>query len=283
MIFIRDDHMNILRFLYKNKIGRILLRPLISKPVSDLCGKMLDSRISKVLIGPFVKKNAIRLSDSQIDDIHSFNDFFCRRLKDGLRPVSKAESDLSAPCDGLLSVYEIKKDTVLNVKQSRYSIRRLLRSKKLAEGFNGGYALVFRLCVNHFHRYMYFDSGWKYEDRILDGVYHTVRPVALEQFPVYVENSRQYSVIDTDNFGRAVQMEVGAMLVGRIINEHPSACKVLRGEEKGHFEYGGSTIILLLSKDRAVLRQDILDNLNKSIEIPVIMGEVIGKQKTLTV
>ena len=86
-------------------------------------------------------------------------------------------------------------------------------------------------------------------------------------------------MIDTDQFGRAVQMEVGAMLVGRIVNEHPSAGRVLRGEEKGHFEYGGSTVILLLSKDKAVLRQDILDHLNKNVEIPVMMGEVIGRQK----
>ncbi len=271
--------MNTLMFLYKNRIGRLLLRPLISKPVSDLCGKLLDSRMSKVLIGPFVKKNDIRISDSQMDHIHSFNDFFCRRMKDGLRPVSKTGSDLSAPCDGLLSGYEIREDTVLSVKQSEYSIHRLLRDRKLAAGFQGGYALVFRLCVNHFHRYMYFDSGWKYQDRIIDGVYHTVRPLALEEFPVYVENSRQYSVIDTDNFGRAVQMEVGAMLVGRIVNEHPSAGRVLRGEEKGHFEYGGSTIILLLSKDKADLRQDILDHINKNVEIPVMMGEVIGRQK----
>ena len=274
--------MNALMFLYKNKLGRILLRPLISKPVSDLCGKMLDSRISKVLIGPFVKKNAILISDSQTDDIDSFNDFFCRRIKDGLRPVSRDGADLSAPCDGLLSVYEIKEDTVLSVKQSEFSVRRLLRDRKLSSCFQGGYALVFRLCVNHFHRYMYFDSGWKYNDRVIDGVYHTVRPVALEEFPVFVENSRQYCVIDTENFGRAVQMEVGAMLVGRIVNDHPSAGRILRGEEKGHFEYGGSTIILLISRDKAEFRQDILDNLNNNVEIPVIMGEVIGRKKAQT-
>ena len=65
--------MNALMCLYKNKIGRILLRPLISKPVSDLCGKVLDSRMSKVLIGPFIKKNSIRINDYQLDSIHSFS------------------------------------------------------------------------------------------------------------------------------------------------------------------------------------------------------------------
>ena len=83
-------------------------------------------------------------------------------------------------------------------------------------------------------------------------------------------------VMDTEHFGRAVQMEVGAMLVGRIVNEPVSDTRVKRGVEKGHFEYGGSTIIVLLSADKAKLRQDILDFVNTSQEIPVKMGEVIG-------
>ena len=72
-------------------------------------------------------------------------------------------------------------------------------------------------------------------------------------------------MIDSDGFGRAVQMEVGAMLVGRIVNDTPSESRVVRGMEKGHFEYGGSTIILLLSKDRVEIRKDFQDILNKNI------------------
>ena len=87
-------------------------------------------------------------------------------------------------------------------------------------------------------------------------------------------------MIDSDGFGRAVQMEVGAMLVGRIVNDCPSACRIVRGMEKGHFEYGGSTIILLLSKDKVDIRNDLQDILNKNIEIPVVMGEMVGKSIT---
>ena len=268
--------MNTLEFLYKNPVGRILLRPLISRPVSVLSGKLLDTRLSKALIAPFVKQNNINTRDYELEDIGCFNDFFCRRIKEGLRPVSDNGDDLIAPADGLLSVYRINDDTMLGVKQSRFSISRMLRDRKLAAGFNGGYALVFRLCVNHYHRYIFFDSGRVYKNRRINGVYHTVRPVALEQYPVYIENSREYMVMDTEHFGRAVQMEVGAMLVGRIVNEPVSDTRVKRGVEKGHFEYGGSTIIVLLSADKAKLRQDILDFVNTSQEISVKMGEVIG-------
>ena len=261
-----------LEFLYKTKAGRIILRPMVSRPVSALSGKLMDAKASKVLIRSFVKKNGIRVEDYELDNINCFNDFFCRKIKAGLRPVSPDPSHLISPCDGLLSVYKISSDTVLNVKQSEFTVSGLLRNEALAREFDGGYALVFRLCVTHYHRYIYFDSGRQLENVKLSGIYHTVRPVALEQYPVFVQNTREYEVIDTDNFGRAVQMEVGAMLVGRIANDKTSACEVTRGEEKGHFEYGGSTIILLIQKDKA----DIDDCYITSSEVPVVMGQTIG-------
>ena len=272
-----NNNMDILRFLYYNKIGRIILKPLISRPVSELAGKLLDSRFSMILIDSFVRKNRIDKADYLLDDIGSFNDFFCRRIKPGLRMISKEKTSLIAPSDGLLSVYKINDGTVLNVKQSRFTIDRLLKDKKLAAGFDNGYVLVYRLCVNHYHRYVYFDSGKKYKDRQINGLYHTVRPVALAEFPVYIENTREYSVINTDNFGRCVQMEVGAMLVGRIVNECPASGSVSRGEEKGHFEYGGSTIIVLIPEGKARLREDIAGSVNTGVEIPVVMGEAVGR------
>ena len=268
--------MTILDFLYKTKPGRILLRPLISKPVSDLSGVILDSKISKLLIEPFAKKNSIDKGCYIMDGVDSFNDFFCRRIKPGLRPIEMDSSKMISPCDGLLSVTKISGSSILNIKQSRFTVSRLLRDRKLAASFHDGYALVFRLCVNHYHRYVFFDSGRKYRDRKINGVYHTVRPVALEEYPVFVENSREYSVIDTENFGRCVQMEVGAMLVGRIVNKFHGAKRVKRGMEKGHFEYGGSTIIVLVPKGKVKLRDDIMQNVDKNLEIPVRMGEVLG-------
>ena len=44
---------------------------------------------------------------------------------------------------------------------------------------------------------------------------HCVRPIAMEKYPVYVQNTREYTLIDTENFGQVVQMEIGALLVGK--------------------------------------------------------------------
>ncbi|MCR5655925.1 MAG: phosphatidylserine decarboxylase [Butyrivibrio sp.] len=269
--------MSILDFLYKTKTGRILLKPLTLKPLSDMMGAFMDSGVSAIFIKPFARKTGIRMEDYILDDIRSFNDFFCRRIKSGLRPISPDEGTVIAPCDGLLKVSRITNRTVLNVKQSRFSIRTLLRDKKLADSLEGGYCLVYRLCVNHYHRYVYFTDGFKLPDRKINGFYHTVRPVALEEIPVFTENSRQYSVIDSDKLGKCVQMEVGAMMVGRIANEKHSAGRVIRGMEKGHFEFGGSTIIVLIPKGKFNPRADILENSRKGIETSVKLGEAVGK------
>ena len=269
--------MNTTELLYKTRPGRLILKALVSRPVSALSGRILDSRASKAFIAPFIKIYGIDLSDYRSDGINSFNDFFCRRIKNGRRSVNHDSNALIAPCDGLLSVYRIGGDTVLDIKQSRFTLKSMLRDAKLADTYKNGYALVFRLCVYHYHRYIYFDSGFKYKNRHIRGFYHTVRPVALEKFPVFAENTREYAVIDTESFGRCVQMEVGAMLVGRIVNEKTAAGHIVRGDEKGHFEYGGSTVILLIPDGKMTLRPDVRASAGTSREISVKMGEKIGR------
>ena len=271
--------MDSLNFLYKTRLGRLLLRPLISKPISAFSGTLLDSRASKILIKSFVKKNSINTEDYELDNINSFNDFFCRRIKSNLRPISINPKEFIAPCDGLLSVHKITDGMVFNAKQSTFSIEKLLCDEELASQFKGGYCLVFRLCVNHYHRYIYFDSGKKRNNRHINGFFHTVRPIALEGFPVFTENSREYCAIETDNFDLCIQAEIGAMLVGRIVNEHIEECEVKRGEEKGHFEYGGSTIIVLVKENVISLRNDILSCNEQGNEFPIKMGEVVALKK----
>lgn len=262
-----------LRFLYNNAFGRFLLRPLISRPISKLAGAYLSSRLSKGLIKKFVKNNNIDLNEFYSDDFHCFNDCFCRKIKEGKRPL---EEGLIAPCDGLLSVYPIEDGLVLPIKQSQYSIAELLDDDVLAKEFDGGTVLVFRLCVNHYHRYSYFDDGVKGDNKFIKGRLHTVRPIALGQYPVFAQNCREITVMDTVHFGKAVQVEVGAMLVGKIANPHGSG-PIKRGEEKGMFLYGGSTVVLLLQKDAATLPDELYENTRLGLETPVRMGQQIGK------
>ncbi len=269
--------MNGLGFLYKTAPGRVALKVLTRPGLSRLVGKFLDTRASKLLIKPFVRGNQIDLTQYEADGFTCFNDCFCRRIKPGLRPVDMDKSALISPCDGLLSVYELKAGTVLPVKQSSYTLSSLLASDPVCRELEGGVALIFRLCVDNYHRYCYVDSGVKGENIRIPGVLHTVRPIALENVPVFVENTREYTVIDSENFGKLVQMEVGAMLVGKINNLHgPGKCE--RGREKGCFLYGGSTVIVLLGRDKAKIDDLYLRNTLSGQETPVKYGQRIGKK-----
>jgi phosphatidylserine decarboxylase len=270
--------MDSLHFLYKTIPGRFFLKPLASRPLSKLCGAFLDSRLSAFLIKSFVRNNNINLDDYETEGIKTFNQFFRRKIKEGRRPFNMEASNLCAPCDGLLSVWNISEDTVIPVKQSQYTVSSLLKNKELAAEYDGGLCLVFRLCVDNYHRYSYADSGKKGPNIFIPGVLHTVRPIALESRPVFIENCREYTVIESSTFGKLVQMEVGAMLVGRIVNLEGEGMAE-RGKEKGFFEYGGSTIILLVKKDTVNIKYEIINNSQAGIETPVKMGQMIGKRR----
>ena len=269
--------MDALTFLYKTAPGRLFLKPLASRAVSKACGLFLDSRLSHFLIKPFVKKNNINLDDYQTKGIKTFNQFFRRKVKDGARIFDFDPNILCAPCDGLLSVWKIESGSVIPVKQSCYTVCSLLKNEALASEYDGGLCLVFRLCVDNYHRYCYADSGKKGPNIFIPGALHTVRPIALEGRPVFVENCREWTTIESAAFGKIVQMEVGAMLVGKIVN-HEGEGFAERGKEKGYFEYGGSTIILLLKKGAARINKEFLENSSAGIETPVKMGTVVGRK-----
>ncbi len=261
-----------LKFLYDTIPGRMILKLLIHPNVSKIMGRFCDSKFSKCMIPCFVRKNHICMKEVQNVPYESFNQFFCRRLKEHARSIDDAPDAFVAPCDGLLSTYTIQEETVIPVKASYFRISDLLRSKKLASEYEGGTCLVFRLCVNHYHRYIYLDNGCKSRNIFIPGVLHTVRPIALRKVPVFVENSREYTVLATEHFGKVVQMEVGAMLVGRICNLQESA-SFSKGQEKGYFEYGGSTIILLVKQGQAEFSKTYFDATRRGQEIPVRLGQ----------
>ncbi len=271
-----SDNEKLLKFLYTTPIGRFFLKALSAPMISKIAGAYLSSFLSKPLIKGFVKRNNIDLSEFYSDDFHSFNDCFSRKIKENLRPVDLNSSALISPCDGLLTVYDINKNTVLPVKQSRYTISSLLKDEALSREFEGGKCLVFRLMVNHYHRYCFLDGGTIEKNYFIKGKLHTVRPIALENIPVFCENCREVSVIDYENLGRTVQIEVGAMMVGKIKNHKLNSFS--RGQEKGMFLFGGSTIIVLLKKDAVKLDDNILNNSLSGIETDVKFGQKIGSK-----
>ncbi len=262
------------KFLYRNFIGRLILKLLIRPWVSKLGGFYMNRKCSKGMIKKFVKKNNIDLSQYDMTNIKCYNDFFTRKIIDGARNINIESDKLISPCDSKLQAFKINEESIFNIKDSYYKVEDLIQNKELAKEYINGYCLIFRLTVDDYHRYCYVDNGTKTKNTPIKGVLHTVNPIALERYNFYKTNSREYCILETENFGKIIQVEVGALMVGKISNHHQEYT-FTKGEEKGMFLFGGSTIVLLV-KENIKIDEDILFNTSNNDETVVRYGEAIG-------
>ena len=266
---------NLLEKIYGSVAGRMLIRPLVTPVVSIAMGKLLDSRLSAAAVKPFIRFNHLDMSDYEKRKYISYNDFFKRKIREGARHIDMEPGHFISPCDCRVSVYPVDEKARLHIKQTEYTIEELLRNPSLGKRYQGGYVWVLRLCVQDYHRYIYIDDGEESRHIRIPGVLHTVNPVANDVYPIYKENTREYSLLRSRHFGTVLMMEVGALMVGKIEN-HSESSSVKRGQEKGNFAFGGSTIILMTQKDKVLPDQDILKNSRRGIETRVHLGEKTG-------
>ncbi len=266
-----------IRFLYRTWVGRLFLKCLVRPWVSRAAGRLLDTGCSRFLIPHFIRANHIGTEDILVPEggFSSFNDFFARER---VRPPLQFEKgDLICPCDAYASCIPIRRQTVFDIKHTKFTLEELLQDRQLAGEFRDGWALVFRLTPAHYHRYCYAADGMIVGKRRISGVLHCVRPIATRGVPVYIQNAREYQVLCTERFGKLVQMEVGALLVGRIANHKKDIGGLTRaGEEKGYFEFGGSTVLLLVQRNR-IRPDERLCRKERGGETAVRQYDVIGR------
>ncbi len=262
-------------FLYNNVFGRFILSFLVFPFVSKLGGKYMNSKRSTKKISKFIKENNINMDDFEKEEYKCYNDFFTRKIKVDKRPIDMNQNILISPCDSKLTVYKINENSIYNIKDSYYRVNDLLNNDELAKKYLNGYMLIFRLTVDDYHRYCYVDNGTKEKNTFIKGVLHTVNPIALEHYDIYKRNSREYTILHTENFGDIVQVEVGALMVGKISNHHQEY-KFSKGEEKGMFLFGGSTVILLIEDGKVNIDEDLISNTKNNMETIVKYGERIG-------
>ncbi len=267
------------QFLYGTKGGRILLHAILALRVPKLLGVVLRSPFSRLYINSFIKKNNIDMTDFEGVKFKSFNDFFTRKK------AITFDSDLShliSPADSLLSVYEITDDAKFHIKGFDYTLQDFfepnrfgLNKEETTELFKGGVCLVFRLCASDYHRYCYVDSGTQNGNHFIQGSLYSVQPLAAENFRLYTKNRRSWTIMDTQNFGKIAQIEVGAFSVGGIQNCIETG-SFKKGDEKGFFDLHGSTIVLLLQKDKVKLLKEIQETTSSGSEYRVKIGQTVA-------
>ena len=269
-----QDHL--LEVIYGHALTRMLLRPFLSPAVSDICGKFLSTRLSRRIVPSFVKKNHIDLGIYEKQEFDSYNAFFTRKIKAEQRPINDQKNILISPSDGKVTAYPITQKGRFWIKHTQYTAAQLLKDERLAERYMGGWIYVIRLTVDDYHRYCYVADGRKSRQRKIRGVLHTVNPVANDYYPIYKMNSREYCLLKTKEFGTILLMEVGALMVGKINNHEEDSAQVKRGDEKGMFEFGGSTIVVMTEPGMTKPDKDIIQNTKVQAETLVKMGEPIG-------
>ena len=270
-----DSQERVLSFLYGTTAGRLLLKPLTAPWISCVAGRFLSCGLSRPLIKPFIKKNNIDMEQFEDVSYPNYNEFFSRKIRPGARTVDMNASHLISPADSKLTVLPVTREGRFTLKHTEYTLTSLLRNEKLAAEFEGGHVLIFRLTVDDYHRYCYIADGEQLYSQRIQGVLHTVNPIANDHYPIYKENCREYCVLRSEEFGDMVMMEVGALLVGKIVN-HQEKGPVLRGQEKGYFQFGGSTVVLVVKENSVQIDSDILENSTEGIETIVRYGEKIG-------
>ncbi|MCL2146203.1 MAG: phosphatidylserine decarboxylase [Synergistaceae bacterium] len=257
-------------FLYGTLIGGLFLLVIKRRWVSKCYALFQKIRPSRAKILKFANEYGLIVDDLYSYD--SFNDFIARKEK---RQINNEENVLIAPADSRLTSLKIKSGELIEIKGKKYTVARLIMDKELSEEFEGGYALIFRLAVYDYHRYCFPDSGEIVLRKTISGVLDSVNYGVTGKFSL-CGNYRKVSLLETKNFDKVVFIEVGAMLVGRMVETHKS--RIFRkGDEKGYFEFGGSTLVMLLKKDIVAIDEDILEYSRHGVEIKVKYGEKIGE------
>ncbi|KAK7060844.1 hypothetical protein VNI00_000577 [Paramarasmius palmivorus] len=281
LLFYGDMQIDIL----KNKtVGRLL------KDVSVKQGKIYDSPKSIQSIPSFIATYAIRLDELLEPNFQAykcFNDFFFRKLKPGARPVQNAEDPrgICSAADCRLVVYQtVDLSRKFWVKGANFDIPHLLQvpsDSPLAKEFDGGSVAIFRLAPQDYHRFHSPIDGTVGDITNIDGQYYTVNPQAINQdFDVLTSNVRSVLYLThTATKKRVAFVAVGALLVGSVrwTKGAEKGQTVQRGEELGYFAYGGSTVVMVLSKGCIVFDEDLVKNSDKALETLVKVGSSIGK------
>ena len=281
-IYVRQDNSFIedrqyggksLERLYNTWYGRVLSKFILLPAFSTMATSKDRKKSSVKKIAPFLKEYQINMNDFEDREYDSFSDFFTRRIKPGRRPFDEDPSAVISPADSKVLCYDIGNDLKFTVKGSVYTPDEIVGNNIDLSSFAGGKAIVFRLSMDDYHHYCHIDSGTIYGSYEIKGKLHTVSSIS-SKYKIYKENHRIVNVMDTDHFGRVIYIEVGALLVGRIKNNGLTVFE--KGQEKGYFEQGGSTIVIFFDKGKINVDDDILEMSGNGIETKVRMGERIG-------
>jgi len=270
-----------LRWMYHNHFGKLALQSVVKRKfLSQWYGRKMDTPASKSKIKKFVTSLKIDINETicPLDDFTTFNEFFIRKLKSEVRPINKNSNVIVSPADGKTMAFdEFGNLDTFFAKGQKFSLQELLQDQSLSDKYLKGTLLIVRLAPSDYHRFHFPADGQISQSTCIKGSYYSVSPYAVKnRMKIYWENKREYSVLSTVNAGDILMCEVGATMVGSIVQSYTPETDIIKGQEKGLFKFGGSTIIVLFEKGKVQIDPDIIDNIKNGYETSIKMGEQVA-------
>jgi phosphatidylserine decarboxylase len=235
---------------------------------------------TKKKIAPFFKRFEVNVEEFEksLDQFVSFNDFFCRKLKSSARPICPDEKVAIAPADGRYLVFPQVGSQKFSVKGKSFSLATLLGDPLLTEQYGEGSMALIRLCPYDYHRFHFPCHAIPSPASLIKGPLFSVNPLALRRnINILAENKRTLTHLSATPFGSLLYIEVGALCVGSITQTYTPGKPVSKGEEKGFFSFGASTIILLFKKGTIAFDEDLIAASSECIETFCRMGQSLGR------
>lgn len=274
------------KWLYNSPVGKFLSHSLVSAPISIFYGELQDLPSSRKKIPNFVKNFQINMDDflpepgqPAHDPYSSFNQFFIRQFKEGKRSFVEQSDIMPAFCEARYYGYDsIRDEEEIPVKGKFLNAKDLLKKEEWIETFQDGPLLLARLCPVDYHRFHYPDNGKVLDYYPVGGLYHSVNPIALKaKEDIFSTNVREVTILETENFGKLAYVEVGAIMVGKIV-QSSNLKDFKRGDEKGYFLFGGSTVIVIGEKGKWKPSEDITKNTQNGMETYLHIGVEAAKK-----
>jgi len=276
---------------------KVMLQHVLPKQqLTILAGRIAGARggaVTTRLIRWFVARYGVDMGEAANPDIASyasFNDFFTRPLKPGVRPIATAE--FICPVDGAISqLGPIDDHHMVQAKGHRFTTVDLVGGDTaLAARFRHGSFANLYLSPRDYHRLHMPCDGRLLRMIHVPGALFSVNPVTARGVPnLFARNERVVCVFDSVEHGMFVMVLVGATIVGSIATPWHGVVNAKRtgklsewsyvdrnivlakGEEMGRFLLG-STVVMLFERDRIAFTPDWAP------ERTVRLGEAMGER-----
>lgn len=258
---------------YMKPLFRLLTELSSRKFISRTTGAFAKSKASRTLIPRFAKTYGIRVEEAErgLTEYASLNDFFTRRLKQGLRPIDTTPDTAVSPVDALITgMGPISSGLMMNIKGQDYTLEELLNRSPRTVCYENGFYFVLYLSPTDYHRIHSPVAGHILEKEHVAGKVYPVNEFGLRHMSRVLSRNERLITYMEHSFGEIAVVKVGALNVSSIQYVSPLPDQLERGDELAFFEFG-STVVLLMETGTFTPRSGL------QLGAKVKMGEALGR------